>query len=353
MINGSVIVGMSGGLDSTIAAYRLLKDGYHVTGVYFRSWKWNNSYQDLQNDESWLKTISSTLGIKILTVDRRDFFQKYVVHKYIQLIEDGFTPNPCVICNPYFKFTSLIQLADELQIEDVATGHYAIIKKQNDEWKLYIGKDRLKDQSYMLCLMNQRLLERTKLPLGPTTKKENRMLSEEIGLDFSSIPESQDLCFANHFSHNLFVKQIIKKGLIPGVILDVKGNQLGKHEGLALYTIGQRKGIKISSEKPYYVVEKDLENNILIVGHKDDLGFSRMVLDSINWISRKNKYSLKCEVKIRYHSKSHFANIEKIENNNYLVTFNNKIPDLTPGQYAVLYDHDEMLGGGMILKVLE
>jgi tRNA-specific 2-thiouridylase len=256
----------------------------------------------------------------------------------------------CIRCNPLVKFKLLLDYANEHDLEAISTGHYARIRQNADgSYSLLRAIDLSKDQSYMLCYLNQEILSKTLFPLGYTAKTDNKRIAKEMGLSVSDEPESQDLCFVNKNSYQDYIKQFSPEILKPGNIINVRGEILGRHAGLALYTIGQRKGIKIASKEAYYVIDKDISNNRLVVGYQSELGKKEMLVEQVNWISGIPPVSDVCDVKIRYRSKLNKCRIvECKESNNYMVYFNEPIRDITPGQYAVFYQEDEMLGGGMI-----
>jgi tRNA-specific 2-thiouridylase len=347
-----VLVAMSGGVDSTIAAWKLKEDGYHVTGIHFRFWKWQGIDADYENEVIRLQRLADQIGINLIEVDAREGFKSEVIGQMLDQLGKGLTPNPCIHCNPSMKFSKLMEHADEGLIDLIATGHYVITKGNTDgRVGVYKASDHSKDQSYFLCRLDQKVFRRSIFPLGDTNKVENIQLAAELGLSFEDNPESQDLCFLTNQSYANFINTELPDIMMPGEIRDTSGKVIGLHRGLPNYTIGQRKGIEIAAEKPYFVVFKDSEHNELIVGSAEDLKFRQMKVAGVNWISGNLADHLFCNVKIRYRSPDYECEITRIAHSDYSVNFSQDIRDITPGQYAVFYNDDEMLGGGMIQSV--
>ena len=347
-----IALAFSGGVDSTIAAIQLARGGHEVHAVYFRMWKWRGEDYDHSEIEKRAMEITKLVPLHYAAIDASQAMEGIVIEDFRRQLAAGLTPSPCVRCNPLLKFKLLEEYANNHALEKIATGHYAQVKWVNEKTVgLFKAVDSSKDQSYMLCYLNQAILSRTIFPLGATEKKENKRIAKELGLSISSQPESQDLCFMNHYDYEEFLQQASPEILIPGEITDSAGKLLGRHNGLALYTIGQRKGIRIASKEAFYVISKDTSNNRLVVGYLEELGKSKMIVEQVNWISGKDVVNLKCDVKIRYRAKSVPCEISKKEGSStYLVQFEQKMRDITPGQFAVFYRGDEVLGGGMIAR---
>ncbi len=347
-----IALAFSGGVDSSIAAIQLARAGYDVHAVYLRMWKWKGENFNHTEIEERAREIAKLEKIKFTSIEAGQAMQSIVVEDFRRQLAAGFTPSPCIRCNPMLKFDILLNYADEHALGKIATGHYARIKKMDEGYYgLFRARDLTKDQSYMLSSLNQAVLSRTIFPLGDTVKKENVKIAGELGLSISDQPESQDLCFLNQHAYEDFLKESSPEILIPGDIVNREGEVLGKHLGLALYTIGQRKGIRIASEE--YILEKDVTNNRLVVGYLADLGKDSMQIEYINWISAIEIENMDCDVKIRYRSKIYPCRIRKnIGMASYVVQFDEKIRDITPGQFAVFYKGDEVMGGGMIAKAL-
>ena len=350
-----IALAFSGGLDSTISAVMLAKAGYAVHAVYFNFWKWQDTGNHVQEITKAVEDINRVIDADFSIIDAEDKMHKAVIEDFILQLGEGKTPSPCIRCNPMVKFKLLTDFADARNIEYIATGHYArVVQGEDGSFHLMRAVDRSKDQSYMLCYLNQDILRRLVFPLGETTKKEIRGYARELGLKISNEPESQDLCFLNQHSYQDFIRHFSPEILIPGEIVDRDGNVLGKHNGLALYTIGQRKGIRIAAQEAYYVLSKDIVHNQLIVGFKTELGHNRMMIANVNWIDNKEIEKCECDVKIRYRSKLFKGVLQKhIKEGEYIVKFEEKLRDITPGQYAVFYKDETVLGGGMILKAVD
>jgi tRNA-specific 2-thiouridylase len=344
-----VICAMSGGIDSTVAA-ALLKSGrflpagrqVNVLGVFIRFWS-ENKTENLKAEKK-AKFVAKKLGIPFFIFDFKKEFKKKVVNYFIQEYKAGRTPNPCVVCNKEIKFGLFLKKALAMKIDFIATGHYVRLEKG----KLMMAKDKEKDQSYFLWQLSQKQLKRCLFPLGGYTKTEVKKMAEDFNLSVSSFRESQEVCFASTSAAD-FLKKNIKQ--IPGNIINSKGEILGKHKGLSLYTIGQRKGIELPGG-PYWVVKKDIKKNVLLVTKNEkDLLQKELAFYSANWISGKNpNFPLKVKVKTRYRSQLADAVIKKGNK----VVFKKAQRAITSGQSVVFYlpvqagRGKELLGGGVI-----
>jgi tRNA-uridine 2-sulfurtransferase len=318
-----VLVAMSGGVDSSVCAAILKKNGYDVVGVFMRMHEKSNPKD--------ARIVAQKLKIPFKVLDVRKKFKEKVIDYFIKEYERGNTPNPCVECNPQIKFKFLIDLAIKMKAEFMATGHYARIKNK----RLFIAKDIKKDQSYFLWQLNQKQLSKVIFPLGDYTKEEVRGLAKKFKLPVFDKKDSQDVCFS------VPQKSFHAKA---GDIITKDNKKIGKHKGLPFYTIGQRKGIEIGGTGPYYVVRKDFKNNALIVSNNQkDLLRKEMMVKNINWLSGKS-FSGKCKVKIRSMAPMVLAIIKKNK-----VIFNNPQRAITSGQSAVFYKNKNVLGGGVIL----
>jgi tRNA-specific 2-thiouridylase len=328
MIMKRVIVAMSGGVDSAVAAQLLKNRGYDVIGVFMLMHK-NSNPKDA-------KIVAVKLGIPFYVIDVQKEFKKKVVDYFINEYKKGNTPNPCVMCNKYIKFKFLIDKAMELGADYVATGHYSKIK----DGKLMIAKDKQKDQSYFLWQLNQRQLSKNLFPIGDYTKEQVREMAKKFKLPVYKKPDSQEICFVNDL--NIFLKQNIKTK--AGNIVTIDGKKVGEHKGLIFYTIGQRKGIEIGGIGPFYVVKKDFKNNTLVVTQDEKNLFQKqMFVKNMNWPSGKS-YSGKCKVKIRSTAKMADAIIKGNK-----IIFKKPQRAITSGQSAVFYIKNQLIGGGIIV----
>lgn len=330
------LIAISGGIDSAVSAHLLKQKGYNVQGVFFILA--NNKHSQKQAEK-----ISKHLNIPLHILDIRKEFKKTLIDSFLKELKKGNTPNPCIICNKKIKFNYLVKLAKKLNIKYISTGHYVKIKKKNNFFHLYKAKD--KDQSYFLWKLTQKELRNLILPLSNLKKSEVKKIAKKINLPISDITDSQEICFIPNTLEN-FLKKHIK--LKPGNILDKQGKILNKHKGTPLYTIGQRKGIKLP-QGPYYVLKK--KNNYLIVTKNiKDLFKKQVFAKNINWISGKEpSFPLKIKARIRYRHKEQPATITKTKNK-YLITFNKSQKAITPGQSIVFYKKNELIGGGDIIK---
>lgn len=387
-----VLVAMSGGVDSSVAAALLKKQGYEIVGVYLRlSDKRGLGRTKSDADEKSAREVAKKLGIKFKVVDARKVFKKTVVDYFLREYRAGHTPNPCAVCNPRIKFAEIIKLANKLKVDYVATGHYAkiisnspnylisnkipnpkspILKKlpaspagrQTTNYKLQTAQDKTKDQSYFLYSLSQKQLSRIIFPLGGYKKTETREIAKKMNLPVFNRKESHDVCFISGKAEEYLRKNI---KLRKGKIINKKGKILGEHQGLPLYTIGQRKGIELGGIGPYYVAEKDIAKNKLVVASgNDNSGLFKkiMLVKNINWLNKPSVFPFKAQVRIRYghsavcaiikpQSTYHVARstYHKKRINKYKVIFKEPQRAITPGQSAVFYSRDgEVLGGGVI-----
>ncbi len=334
-----VICAMSGGVDSSVAAALLKGAGADVTGVFLKL----ADVPRFQKGEKIARKVAKNLKIPLLVLDLRKEFQKRIIIEFLKEYKAGRTPNPCVICNREIKFEFLLKKTKKLNADYMATGHYARLQRE----KLYKGKDKEKDQSYFLWQLGQKQLRHILFPVGNYTKKEVRELAKKLKLPIFEIPESQEICFIQTTINNFLKKHLKSK---PGQIINTKGKALGQHQGLWFYTIGQRKGIKLSGG-PYYVLDKNLKKNLLIVTKNEkDLYKKEFLVKNINWISgREPKLPLKVQAKIRYRHQGASATITKIlHSTSYILKFARPQRAITPGQSAVFYKGEELLGGGII-----
>lgn len=342
MAKKRILLGISGGLDSAAAARILKEEGYDILGVFLRLGL------DNSKDEAYARQTCESLGIEFYPVNAADKFQKEVIQYFVDSYARGLTPNPCIKCNQVIKFRELLKLSDVLEVPLVATGHYARIDPGRDGFRLLQGKDKTKDQSYFLYRLSQKELARTLFPLGEYKKEYIKDWARNKGLVFDD-SESQDICFISG-DHNEFLKTRID--LEPGLIKTLDGRTVGEHKGLPLYTIGQRRGVDVGGIGPLYVVRPDYENNILYVtdNSQDPALFSSQVLiRDVNWISGSEPdLPLECRAITRYGQKEQSALVKKASDDAYTIEFSEKQRAITPGQSAVIYQGEEVVGGGVI-----
>jgi tRNA-uridine 2-sulfurtransferase len=351
-----VVVAMSGGVDSSVAAALLVEQGYRVAGMMLRLW--NEPGREVENlcctpdAVVQARRVAAKIGIAFFVLDARDLFREKVVQNFLDGYTSGLTPNPCIICNHFVKWGYLYDQAIAVGAEYLATGHYArLISEQNGKMILYRARDLHKDQSYFLSILDQERLRHTLFPLGDYSKLEVRGLARKFGFEVAERKDSQDLCFLGNQNYRQFLATFSPSSLRPGPIVDLSGKEVGRHQGLPFYTIGQRKGMEIASPKPLYVLHKDEEKNVLIVGPEEELGSYELIANNMNWIDGQPPATpLQVHAKIRYRADMAPAIVFPLENNGARVVFDKKMRDITAGQVVVLYNNDIVLGGGFIAK---
>lgn len=351
-INRRVVVAMSGGVDSSVAALLLVEQGFDVTGVMLRLWSAEGGADEntccTPDSVEQARRVAAQIGIPFYVLDARQLFRQRVVEDFLRAHAGGLTPNPCVVCNRDMRWGYLLDQATAMGAGSLATGHYARIRRNPDgSFSLLRGVDGSKDQSYMLSQLTQEHLAQTIFPLGEMTKLEVRRKARQAGLSTAGRGDSQDLCFLGGSDLPAFLQRYAPPGA-PGPILNQQGRVLGEHGGLALYTIGQRKGIRISGRQALYVLAKDLHRNALIVGTADELGSRECMAAGMNWICGQPSAPLKAQVKIRYRAEFAWGTVTPLAGGRARVVFDQPLRDITPGQAAVIYTGDEVVGGGFI-----
>lgn len=346
-----VVVGLSGGVDSSVAAAILHHQGYEVVGLTL--WLMKGKGQCCSEGMVDAASICEQLGIPHHIVDSREVFEKHIVNYLVSGYESGVTPLPCSQCNKTVKFAPMLRYArEELGIDRIATGHYAQItyNADNGRYQLRRAVDLNKDQSYFLYDLAQDLLAGTIFPLGGVTKTETRKIAAEFGLTTADKPESQDLCLveANGSMRSFLDKYLAPK---PGEIVDSSGKVLGHHDGIQHYTIGQRKGLGIAAAEPLYVVALDTAMNRVIVGDRTTASSLECTAGQANWVGIPAPTNpIRAEVQVRYRTPAVAANVIPLDNARFKLVFDEPQFGITPGQAAVLYDGDIVLGGGIIEK---
>ena len=346
-----VIVAMSGGVDSSVTAALLLEQGYDVAGVSLRLWDYGDDGPRSCSDYRGAKSVAEFVGIPHTLLDARRQFSEAVVRPFAESYLRGRTPNPCVACNRDFKLGLLLRWAGEQGADSVATGHYARLVRDpsSGNASLLRGADRQKDQSYFLFALSREQLFRTMFPLGDWTKTQVRHKARDLGLPVAERPDSQDICFGDY---QALVESFAEGSDFRGDIVDRSGKFVGRHEGIHRFTVGQRRGIGISAAHPLYVLEVDETSRRVVVGKRDELGSRGFVTRDVNWIHPPTEREVLAEVQIRYRSSSVPSLLRLNREGRWEVRFRDSFPVVTPGQAAVFYRGDEVLGGGWIERAI-
>ena len=353
-----IVVGMSGGVDSAVAAHLLKEAGFEVIGVTLRTWQSDDDSESLCCDIDDARSVAFKLGIDYYPVNCTSDFQKYVVDPFAREYLQGMTPNPCIECNRYVKWDKLLYYAKVVGAKYIATGHYAtVVKLDNGRYTVRRASHSEKDQTYMLYKLTQEQLAATMMPLGGLSKSEVRKIAEDAGLPVASKPDSQEVCFVTDGSYADYIARTAGPGRPgEGNFVDTDGNVLGRHKGIFHYTIGQRKGLGLPLGYPAYVKEIRTDSNEVVISDEKSLYHRELLCRDINWmgIPGLNKgETIRAAVKIRYRHPGQSAVIELADNEMVRVSFDEPVRAATPGQSAVFYDDEErVIGGGIISGVL-
>jgi len=349
-----VLVAMSGGVDSSVAAYLLKKEGYEVIGATIQTWSSNECRDERAKgccsirDISDARSVAGKLDIPYYVLDLSSDFKEKVIDYFVETYLDAKTPNPCIACNNHIKFGVFLKKAEELKADFVATGHYArrIWNEEERRWAIREAVDASKDQSYVLFGLNQQQIAKTLLPVGEYEKTEIRRIAESLGMRVFDKPDSQEICFVKtHYAD--FLKE--QGAALPGrgPIVDLDGVAVGEHEGYHLYTIGQRKRIGVTSADPFFVVAIDKETNTITIGGEQDLYVTRMTIEKMNWMKTPD-IGHAYEVKIRSRNTKRLGRLISYDQETALFEFDLPEKAVTPGQAGVLYDRGVIVGGGWI-----
>jgi tRNA-uridine 2-sulfurtransferase len=350
-----VVVAMSGGVDSSVAAALLKQQGHDVTGMMLRLWsepgKEDSNRCCTPDAMAGARRVAALLDIPFYVVDAKEIFRATIVQAFLDGYERGVTPNPCLVCNRSIRWEFLLDHALALGAEFMATGHYVRLGTDAQGRRQVLrAVDRSKDQSYVLHVLDQARLARSLFPVGDYPKTEIRRLAEGFGLPTAGRADSQDLCFLAGQDYRDFIRRNAPRIAHPGPIVRPDGQELGEHQGLAYYTIGQRKGLGLASPVPLYVLGKDAATNTLVVGPVEQLGGAELTAGPVRWISWEAPSGpFRAQVKIRYTAREAWAEVTPLEGQRVRVRFDAPQRDITPGQAAVFYDGDLLLGGGIIL----
>ena len=346
---------MSGGVDSSVAAYLLKEQGYDVIGVTMQIWQEDKEYEEREGGCCSLsavddaRRVADKIGIPFYVLNFRDSFKKNVIDYFIDEYMEGKTPNPCIACNKYLKFDELLKKAQGIGADYIATGHYAKIEEHNGRYILVKSDDDKKDQTYALYNMTQEQLAHTLMPCGEYTKDRIREIAKEIGRDVHNKKDSEEICFISDNNHGKYISEAMPGKVKQGNFVDKDGNILGKHKGIVYYTIGQRKGLGLAMGRPVFVTDINPLTNEVVVGAEEDIFKTDLICKDINFIAFDNlDKSLELKAKIRYSAKPATATITPLENGKVRVSFKEKQRAITKGQSVVFYLDDLVVGGGII-----
>ena len=350
-----VIVAMSGGVDSSVTAALMKDQGHQISGLFMKNWEEDDKGEcNSKNDYNDAKRVCKKLNIKLFSINFSDIYWDLVFKKFLSKLKSGVTPNPDILCNKEIKFNYFLKYGLSLGFDKVATGHYAKLKKEKNFMTLGIPKDKQKDQTYFLYILNQKIMKKILFPLANITKEEVKAYAKSLDIQIYNKKESMGICFIGKRNFSNFIKDYIYNS--PGAVMDSFGNVLGKHSGLFNYTIGQRKGIRIGGrkdalDKPWFVIKKDIKKNILLISQneKDLMHKGNINLNSVNWVSSA-KIKIKCLIRFRHGGKLVPGEVFK-RNNNYILKVEEKERAITPGQSAVFYKNNKCLGGGIVTKL--
>ena len=351
-----VLIAMSGGVDSSVAAF-LMKDAgcqcigatmklFHNEDIGVKRTKTCCSLEDVEDARS----VAFRLGIPYYVFNFSDDFKGQVIDRFISSYEHGATPNPCIDCNRYLKFERLYERARILGCDAIVTGHYARIERENGRWLLKKALDESKDQSYVLYSLTQEQLAHTRFPLGALHKSETRRIAEEQGFYNANKPDSQDICFVPDGDYAAFIARYTGHSCPAGDFVDESGHVLGRHKGIVHYTVGQRKGLGIAADAPLYVKRIDAKENRVVLGGNESLFSRDLTARDFNWIAYDTPpRELRVTARVRYHQREQAASVTVLEDGRVQLLFDEPQRAITPGQAVVLYDGDTVLGGGTII----
>ena len=349
MAKAKVIIGMSGGVDSSVAAALLQRQGYEVIGVTMKTW--------IEEGEEFspaldAKRVCEELSIPHHVVDFKEIFREKVVEPFMEQYQQGNTPNPCVVCNRYVKWEAMLQAADSLEADYMATGHYARVGRlPNGRLAVRRAVTEAKDQTYALYGLTQRQLSRTMMPVGEYTKDQIREMAKELSISVAHKPDSQEICFIPDHDYARFIEEQTGKVSQPGNFVDRQGRILGQHKGIIHYTVGQRKGLKLSMGHPVFVLEIRPKTNEVVIGDSQDVFTDQVYCSQINPMGvEKIEEAGEVWGKIRYGHRGTSCRVERLSDTVYCCRFSEPVRAVTPGQAIVWYQGDAVAGGGTIIR---
>ena len=348
-----VLVAMSGGVDSSVAAAMMVEAGHDVIGVTLKLWEGPGGAMPTAgcctvSDSEDARRVAAQLDIPYYVLNYTDRFKSGVVDRFLEDYLHGRTPNPCIECNRTVKFDHLLDQAGEFNCDLVVTGHYAQNVFEDGFWRLKRGVDADKDQSYVLAMLGQRELEQVQFPVGGQTKAETRERALGLGLRTATKPDSQDICFVGDGDYRDFVRKHADEAERPGVLVDTSGTVVGEHEGIINFTVGQRKGLGVTFGEPRYVVDVKPETSTVVIGRKSDLAVRALVLDQVTWVTGEPPARPQVGIQYRAHGDAASA-VFAVEDGQVLVNFDRPQYAIAPGQTAALYVGDEVVGSGVIV----
>lgn len=355
-----VVIGMSGGVDSSVAAYLLKQQGYDVIGVTMQIWQ-DKSKEAFEREGGCCslsavedaRRVCAKIDIPFYVMNFKEVFEKMVIDYFVEEYLTGRTPNPCIACNKFIKFDALLERAKALEAEYVATGHYARVLYDECRKRYIIRRSAAldKDQTYVLYNLTQDQLRHILMPLGDYKKGQVREIARELDLRTANKPESQEICFVEDNDYGRFINERVGKDIKPGYFVDTQGRKLGAHKGIVHYTVGQRKGLGIALGKPMYVVEIIPDKNLVVLGDESEVFSNELVASKMNYISfEKLEGPINVKAKIRYSAREAEATVIPIDNEKVRVVFKEPQRAITPGQAVVFYQEDLLVGGGTIEK---